>query len=206
MMLDVVAAIFTPVEADELRRSMAAWRRKGGLEKFQQKLRDGMARNGYSEKFADQIYKQICGFGEYGFPESHAASFALLAYVSSWLKHYEPAAFLAGLLNSQPMGFYSVSALVQDARRHGVEVQPADVTMSEWECTLEPSVVSRQSSALPQPAVRLGLLMVKGLSEAGARRIAVARAMAPFADVEDLVRRAELDRRDLRNLAAAGAL
>ena len=199
MQLAVVAAGFTPGEADELRRSMAAWKRKGGLEKFQQKLRDGMARNGYSEKFADRIYKQICGFGEYGFPESHAASFALLAYVSSWLKHYEPAAFLAGLLNSQPMGFYSASALVQDARRHGVEVRPADVTASEWECTLEPS-------ALMQPAVRLGLLMVKGLSETGAKRVAAVRAAGRFADVEDLARRAELDRRDLRNLATAGAL
>jgi error-prone DNA polymerase len=206
MQLAVVAAGFTPGEADELRRSMAAWKRKGGLEKFQQKLRDGMARNGYTERFADQIYKQICGFGEYGFPESHSASFALLAYVSSWLKHYEPAAFLAGLLNSQPMGFYSASALVQDARRHGVGVRPVDVTVSEWECTLEPPAVSRQPSALPQPAVRLGLLMVKGLSEAGARRIAAARAAARFADVEDLARRADLDRRDLRNLAAAGAL
>ena len=206
MQLAVVAAGFTPGEADELRRSMAAWQRKGGLEKFQQKLRDGMARNGYSEEFADRIYKQICGFGEYGFPESHSVSFALLAYVSSWLKHYEPAAFLAALLNSQPMGFYAPSALVQDARRHGVDVRPPDVTVSEWECTLEPSVVSRQSSALPQPAVRLGLLMVKGLSQAGAERIAATRATAQFADVEDLARRAELDRRDLRNLAAAGAL
>ena len=206
MQLAVVAAGFTPGEADELRRSMAAWKRKGGLEKFQQKLRDGMARNGYTEKFADQIYKQICGFGEYGFPESHAASFALLAYVSSWLKHYEPAAFLAALLNSQPMGFYSASALVQDARRHGVDVRPVDVTTSEWGCMLEPSVVSRQSSVLPQPAVRLGLLMVKGLSQAGAERLVAARTVTPFADVEDLARRADLDRRDLRNLAASGAL
>jgi error-prone DNA polymerase len=137
MQLAVVAADFTPGEADELRRSMAAWQRKGGLEKFQQKLRDGMARNGYSDEFADRIYRQICGFGEYGFPESHSVSFALLAYVSSWLKHYEPAAFLAALLNSQPMGFYAPSALVQDARRHGVDVRPPDVAVSEWECTLE---------------------------------------------------------------------
>jgi error-prone DNA polymerase len=221
MQLAVVAAGFTPGEADELRRSMAAWKRKGGLEKFQERLRDGMARNGYTEKFADQIYRQICGFGEYGFPESHSVSFALLAYVSSWLKHYEPAAFLAALLNSQPMGFYSASALVQDARRHGVDVRPVDVTASDWECTLErsndaPSLVGSprlegaigtgHSSLASQPAVRLGLLMVKGLSEAGAERIAAARAATCFADVEDLARRAELDRRDLRNLAAAGAL
>jgi error-prone DNA polymerase len=211
MQLAVVAAGFTPGEADELRRSMAAWRRKGGLEKFQQKLRDGMARNGYSEEFAGRIYRQICGFGEYGFPESHAASFALLAYVSSWLKRYEPAAFLAGLLNSQPMGFYSASALVQDARRHGVEVRPVDVTVSERECTLErsendSSPITHHPSRFPQPAVRLGLLMVKGLSLAGAARIAAARPAAQFADVEDLARRAELEPRDLRNLASAGAL
>ena len=206
MQLAVVAAGFTPGEADELRRLMAAWRRKGGLEKLQQKLRDGMARNGYTAEYSERIYRQICGFGEYGFPESHAASFALLAYVSSWLKHYHPAAFLAGLLNSQPMGFYSASALVQDARRHGVDVLPADVAVSEWECTLEPSIVSRQSSALPSPAVRLGLLMVKGLAQAAGERIVVARAVTGFADVEDLARRADLERRDLRNLAAAGAL
>jgi error-prone DNA polymerase len=207
MQLAVVAGGFTLGEADELRRSMAAWKRKGGLEKFQQKLRDGMARSGYTEKFADQIYRQICGFGEYGFPESHSVSFALLVYVSSWLKHYEPAAFLAALLNSQPMGFYSPSALVQDARRHGVDVRPVDVTASEWECTLEPSeaspsLITRHSSL----AVRLGLLMVKGLSQAGAERLVTARAATPFGDVEDLARRAGLDRRDLRNLAAAGAL
>jgi error-prone DNA polymerase len=217
MQLAVVAADFTPGEADELRRSMAAWQRKGGLEKFQQKLRDGMARNGYSDEFADRIYRQICGFGEYGFPESHSVSFALLAYVSSWLKHYEPAAFLAALLNSQPMGFYAPSALVQDARRHGVDVRPPDVAVSEWECTLEAGEAGSSPVGSPRlegaidtghssPAVRLGLLMVRGLSEAGARRIVAARAATRFADVEDLARRAELDRRDRRNLAAAGAL
>jgi error-prone DNA polymerase len=156
-----------------------------------------MRRRGYSEDFADQIYRQILGFGEYGFPESHSASFALLVYVSSWIKCHEPAAFLVALLNSQPMGFYAPSQLVQDAHRHGVEVRPVDACASDWECTLE----GRAS-----PAVRLGLLMVKGLSEAGARRIVVARAAAPFADVADLARRAQLDRRDLRCLAAAGAL
>jgi error-prone DNA polymerase len=206
MHLAMVAAGFTADDADGLRRSMAAWRRKGALEKYEGKLRLGLAARGYSVAFIKKICRQIRGFGEYGFPESHAASFALLAYVSSWLKHYEPAAFLAALLNSQPMGFYSPSALVQDARRHGVEVRPADVTRSDWECSLEPSVVSRQPSALPQPAVRLGLLMVKGLSQASAARIVAARGGAPFADVEELARCAQLDRRDLRCLAAAGAL
>ena len=207
MQLAMVAADFTPGEADALRRAMAAWRRKGGLEKFQKKLKAGMAKNGYSPEFAEQIYKQVLGFGEYGFPESHAASFALLAYVSSWLKHYEPAAFLAAMLNSQPMGFYSPSELVQDARRHGVEVRPVDVALSEWECTLESlplSPVTGESKT--QPAVRLGLLRVKGLPKAAGERIVAARAQAPFSDLEDLIRRAAPGRRDLQCLAAAGTL
>ena len=137
MQLAIVAAGFSPGEADHLRRSMAAWRRKGGLEKFEQRLIDGMGARGLSEAFARQIYQQILGFGEYGFPESHSASFALLVYVSAWLKHYEPAAFCGALLNSLPMGFYGPSQLVQDARRHGVDVRPVDVTVSEWDCTLE---------------------------------------------------------------------
>jgi error-prone DNA polymerase len=194
MSLAVVAAGFTPGEADALRRAMAAWRRKGGLEPFERRLKDGMRERGYPEAFAEQIYRQILGFGEYGFPESHAASFALLVYVSAWLKRHEPAAFLAALLNSQPMGFYAPSQLVQDARRHGVEVRPVDVCASDWECTLEDA------------AVRLGLLMVKGLARASGERIVAARARAPFAGVEDLARRARLDARDLKGLAAAGAL
>ncbi len=197
MSLAVVAAGFTPGEADRLRRAMAAWRRKGGLEPFERRLKDGMRERGYSGEFADQIFRQILGFGEYGFPESHSASFALLVYVSSWIKRHEPAAFLAALLNSQPMGFYAPSQLVQDAQRHGVEVRPVDVCTSEWECTLE---------GREPPAVRLGMLMVKGLSEAGARRVAAARAAAPFASVADLARRARLEARDLKCLAAAGAL
>jgi error-prone DNA polymerase len=205
MHLAMVAGGFTPDEADGLRRSMAAWRRKGELEKYQGKLREGMLKKGYSLEFAEKICKQIEGFGEYGFPESHSASFALLAYVSSWIKYYEPAAFLAALLNSQPMGFYSPSALVQDARRHGVEVRPVDVLSSERECTFESRVASRESRSF-QPAVRLGFLMVKGLSEAGARRVVSARAQQPYKDVADLVRRAKLNRRDLNSLAAAGAL
>ena len=129
MQLAIVAAGFSPGEADHLRRSMAAWRRRGGLEKFEQRLIDGMAARGFSEDFARQIYQQILGFGEYGFPESHSASFALLVYVSAWLKCYEPAAFCAALVNSQPMGFYAPAQLVQDARRHGVDVRPVDVTV-----------------------------------------------------------------------------
>ena len=137
MQLAIVAAGFSPGEADHLRRSMAAWRRKGGLEKFEQRLVDGMGARGLSEAFARQIYQQILGFGEYGFPESHSASFALLVYMSAWLKRYHPAAFTGALLNSLPMGFYAPSQLVQDARRHGVDVRPVDVTVSEWDCTLE---------------------------------------------------------------------
>jgi error-prone DNA polymerase len=191
MQLAVVAADFTPGDADRLRRSMAAWRRSGSLQQFEDKLKSGMTRNGYSQEFADAIYRQILGFGEYGFPESHSASFALLVYVSSWLKCHRPAAFCAALLNSQPMGFYSPSQLVQDARRHGVEVRPPDVTASDWDCTLE------------QGAVRLGLRMTSGLSEAAGRRIFSGR---PYSSVADLAHRAALNRKELRCLAAAGAL
>jgi error-prone DNA polymerase len=201
MQLAIVAAGFTPGEADRLRRSMAAWRRKGGLEKFEQRLIDGMAARGYAEEFARQIYQQILGFGEYGFPESHSASFALLVYVSAWLKRYEPAAFCGAILNSLPMGFYGPSQLVQDARRHGVEVRPVDVTVSEWDCTLE-----RSAGNPEEPALRLGLNMIAGLSEAGAKRIVAARDARPFVDAADLAHRAALDRRDLARLAGADAL
>ena len=212
MKLAVVAAGFTPGEADRLRRAMAAWRRKGGLEPFEARLVSGMRERGYPEEFARQIYRQILGFGEYGFPESHAASFALLVYVSAWLKCREPAAFTCALLNSQPMGFYAPSQLVQDARRHGVEVRPVDACASARECTLEPPGSASAGSAetgwarLPQPAVRLGLLMVRGLSRAGADRLVEVRGERPFAGVEDMAHRAGLSRRDLSALAAAGAL
>jgi error-prone DNA polymerase len=192
MELAMVAAGFTPGEADRLRRSMAAWRRSGNLDQFEEKLKAGMRGNGYSAQFADSIYRQILGFGEYGFPESHSASFALLVYVSSWLKHHHPAAFCAALLNSQPMGFYAPAQLVQDARRHGVEVRAPDVNASDWDCTLE-------AGAAAQPSLRLGLRMVSGLSEAEGRRIAAAK---PFISVSDL----RLNRKDLRCLASAGAL
>jgi error-prone DNA polymerase len=194
MQLAVVAAGFTPGEADRLRRSMAAWKRKGGLEPFEQRLVQGMLERGYKREFAEAIYRQILGFGEYGFPESHSASFALLVYVSAWLKCHHPAAFCAALLNSQPMGFYAPAQLVQDARRHGVEVRPPDVDASGWDCTLEAG------------ALRLGLRMVGGLAQAAGARIVAARASGAFASVEDLARRAALPRRDLKCLAAGGAL
>ncbi|HEX5865690.1 MAG TPA: error-prone DNA polymerase, partial [Casimicrobiaceae bacterium] len=230
MQLAVVAAGFTPGESDRLRRSMAAWKRKGGLEHFEQRLVDGMRERGYDEQFARQIYKQILGFGEYGFPESHAASFALLVYVSSWLKCYEPAAFSCALLNSQPMGFYSPSQLTQDLRRHDGTILPAEVCVSQWECTLEDAVpaqagtqfvvpaqadtqfvVSAQAGTqcrprAPQPALRLGLCMVKGLSEAAGKKVVIARASGAFADVNDLARRTDLNRHNMEALAAAGAL
>ena len=216
MQLAVVAAGFTPGESDQLRRSMAAWKRKGGLEHLEKRLLDGMRANGYDDQFAKQIYQQILGFGEYGFPESHAASFALLVYVSSWLKCYEPAAFTCALLNSQPMGFYSPSQLTQDLRRHGGTILPADACRSDWECTLEAIGEAqtppddRKATVMPlrspQPALRLGLCLVKGLSETGGKRVAAARGSRPFDDVADLVRRAELNRHDIEALAAAGAL
>jgi error-prone DNA polymerase len=202
MQVAILAAGFTPGEADQLRRAMAAWKRKGGLEKYYQRIVGGMLERGYELSFAEQIFSQIQGFGEYGFPESHAASFALLAYASSWLKCHEPAVFLCALLNSQPMGFYSPSQLVQDARRHGIEVRPADVTVSGWESTLE----ELEDPARAEPAVRLGLHMLRGMNRDAAERIEAARAIRPFASVADLARRAHLERADLQVLAGANAL
>ena len=187
MQLAIVAAGFSPGEADRLRRAMAAWKRKGGLEPFQRQLIDGMRERGYPESFAQQIFKQILGFGEYGFPESHAASFALLVYTSAWLKHYEPAAFCAALINSQPMGFYAPAQLVRDARVHGVEVRAVDVTASDWDCTLERRADGR-------PALRLGLRLVKHLSSRGRGAAAGgARRARAFDTIADLAERAELD-------------
>jgi error-prone DNA polymerase len=207
MQIAMIAADFSAGEADQLRRAMAAWKRKGGLDPFRQRLIGRMVDKGYAPDFAQRIFSQIEGFGEYGFPESHAASFAKLVYVSCWLKRHEPACFLAALLNSQPLGFYSPSQLVQDARRHQVQVRPVDVTLSRWDCTLESAVPGlAAASGLEQPAVRLGLRLVAQLSEAAAQRIEQARRLAPFASVEDLARRAELGRRDLDALAAADAL
>lgn len=201
MQLAVVAAGFTPGEADKLRRAMAAWKRKGGIGPFRDKLINGMLARGYTSEFAEQIYRQIQGFGEYGFPESHAASFALLVYVSSWLKCHQPAAFCAALLDSQPLGFYAPAQIVRDAMSHGVEVRPIDVTTSDWTCTLQPST---HDSA--QPAVRLGLSLVAGFNEDAGLRIEAARRDRPFADVADLARRARLNRQETHALAAADAL
>ncbi|WP_062482425.1 error-prone DNA polymerase [Variovorax boronicumulans] len=219
MQIAMIAAGFSADEADQLRRAMAAWKRKGGLGKFHDKLVKGMTANDYKETFAEAIFKQILGFGDYGFPESHAASFALLVTISSWLKNYEPACFLAALLDSQPMGFYSPSQLVQDARRHGVEVRAVDVTCSEIDTTLEARAPdaprmpagtdTRYADRLGndnQPAVRLGLNRVLGLSDAGAERLLKARAQAPFISTEDLALRAELEGKDMAALAAADAL
>ena len=198
MQLAVVAAGFTPGEADRLRRAMAAWKRRGGLGPFEEKLIRGMQERGYEEGFARQIFQQILGFGEYGFPESHSASFALLVYVSCWLKCHEPAAFTCALLNSQPMGFYSASQLTQDARRHGVEVRPVDVNESDWDSSLE-------RTASGKPALRLGLRQVKGLSEV-AGQVIVARRETPYQSIQELLERTGLNRRELSALAAAGAL
>jgi error-prone DNA polymerase len=270
MQIAMIAADFSADEADDLRRSMAAWKRKGGVHRFYHRLVDHMVRKGYPCEFSESIFKQIEGFGEYGFPESHAASFAKLVYVSCWLKCHEPACFLAAMINSQPMGFYSPSQLVQDARKHGVEVRPLDVTASGWDCTLEqsggqfridcrsevraafagsksvraespsvrtepPSVrddvltrpaqdaarrtnmpqpgVTNPGTANPypgirpnQPAVRLGLRLVSGFSEAAALRIEKARKESAFKSAEDLALRAELGTLEMNALAAADAL
>ncbi|OMG55034.1 error-prone DNA polymerase [Azonexus hydrophilus] len=199
MQLAIVAAGFTPGEADELRRAMAAWRRKGNLARYQDKLRAGMAGNGVPAAFVERIVAQIQGFGEYGFPESHAASFALLVYASAWVKCHYPAAFLCGLLNSQPMGFYSPSMLIQDARRHAVTVLPADVTSSDWDSRIEERGDKRG-------AVRLGLREIKGLRREIALNIAVDRKKRPFSDIADLAARCALGKRELDLLAAADAL
>ncbi|MFK8083512.1 MAG: error-prone DNA polymerase [Granulosicoccus sp.] len=228
MEIAMVAAGFSAGQADELRRSMAAWRRSGQITKFHDRVVGGMLNKGYEEDFAESIFKQIEGFGEYGFPESHAASFALLVYVSCWLKCHEPAAFLCAMLNSQPLGFYDPSDLTQDARRHGVKVLAVDVNASEWdhslvdpaqcsanehsmpEClpdTIEATPVIRNTdNALPQGAVRLGLRLVSRLSVSGANRLLKARSNGPFISAADLVRRSGINQTDQQALAIAGAL
>ncbi|MAG92889.1 MAG: error-prone DNA polymerase, partial [Planctomycetaceae bacterium] len=195
MRLAVVAAGFTPGEADQLRRAMGAWRKRGIIDRFQNKLTDGMLANGYTLDFAERLFQQIRGFGEYGFPESHAASFALLVYVSSWLKRYHPAAFAAALLNSQPMGFYAPAQLVADARKHDVEVLPIDVNASDWDYTLEP-----RGDRL---ALRLGMRQVKGLSHAHVARILAARGEGSFTSLDDLAARTQLGNSVLTRLARA---
>ena len=219
MQLAILAAGFSAGEADQLRRGMAAWKRKGGLGPFREKLVGQMVARGYELAYAEAIFKQIEGFGEYGFPESHAASFALLVYVSAWLKRHHPDAFLASLLNSQPMGFYMPAQLVRDARAHGVAVLPVCVQASEVETVLVMVAGARagagcaagQGGAHSPPAaslrpVRLGLNRLIGLGDDAARRIVAARAQSPFSSVEDLTRRAALDAHALQCLADGNAL
>jgi error-prone DNA polymerase len=199
MQLAIVAAGFSPGEADRLRRAMAAWRRRGDVDSLRQRLIGGMLAHGYSSRFAEQIFNQIRGFGEYGFPESHAASFALLVYASAWLKCHEPAAFVCALLNSQPMGFYAPAQLIRSAREHGVAVEPVDVNRSEWDSSLE-------ADANGKPAIRLGMRIVKGLSSRCGERILRARADGGFSAVDDLAQRGRCSAKDIGALAAAGAL
>jgi error-prone DNA polymerase len=166
---------------------------------------EGFRRRGVPEEFSEQLYKQIQGFGEYGFPESHAVSFAHLVYSSAWLKVHHPAAFVCAILNSQPMGFYSASSLVKDAQRHGIEARPVCVMRSDWDCTLEP-LPREPGDDGDLHALRLGLRQIRGVGEAMARRVMRARAEAPFASLDDLIRRAELKKNEIEALAEAGAL
>ncbi|WP_369407878.1 error-prone DNA polymerase [Roseomonas rosulenta] len=200
MRIAIVAAKFTPTEADALRRAMATFRFEGKVMQFREKFVSGMTRRGYTQDFAERCFHQIEGFGTYGFPESHAMSFALLVYASAWVKCHHPAVFAAALLNSQPMGFYAPAQIVRDAKEHRVAVRAVDVTASDWDCTLEPDARSAEGLAL-----RLGLRLVSGFGEDAAQRIAAARAAAPFASIADLARRARLDRGDLEALAQADA-
>jgi error-prone DNA polymerase len=219
MRLAVVAAGFTPGEADQLRRAMGAWRRPGVIDQFEKKLIAGMLARGLSRQFAEQVFQQIRGFGEYGFPESHAASFARLVYVSAWLKHYYPAEFCAAILNSQPMGFYAPAQLVRDARDHGVEVLPADVNQSNWDCTLEirnsefgiRNCQDSELSSIPHSEfriphfLRLGLRLISGLSRRDADVIEGERAAGPFASLDDFAARTKLSRAVISRLAEADA-
>lgn len=200
MQLAIQAAKYTPGEADQLRRSMAAWKRHGGLEGHRETLIGRMTGNGYTLEFAERIFEQIKGFGSYGFPESHAASFALITYVTCWLKCHEPAAFACSLINSWPMGFYTPDQILQDVRRHGVRVLPVDVRYSDWDCTLE------SLTGQADPAIRLGLRMIQGFDAQSAERIGIARQRQDFTDVADLCERAGLDRRQQGLLADAAAL
>jgi error-prone DNA polymerase len=182
MQLAIVGADFTPGEADQLRRSMAAWKRRGGMDHFQKRILDGMQKKGYPLEFAEQAFEMIRGFGSYGFPESHAASFALLVYASSWLKCHYPAAFACALLNAQPLGFYSQGQIVQDARRHGVVVRPVDVLASDWDSTLEAGDGEAYDEARHRdraPAIRLGFREIRGMREEAAKRIVAARNSLP---------------------------
>jgi error-prone DNA polymerase len=183
MQIAIVAAGFTPSEADQLRRAMGTFKFTDGVKHFHDKLVHGMIANGCPSEFAERTFKQLEGFGSYGFPESHAASFALIAYASSWMKCHHPDVFLAAILNAQPMGFYAPAQLVRDAEQHGVEVRPPDINHSRWDCTLEPTEGAHR-------AVRLGLRMVRGLANRDGALIVAARGRLPFVSVQDLWRRA----------------
>ena len=202
MKLVMTAAGFTPGEADQLRRAMAAWRRRGEIDRFQKKLIDGMTANGYSADFAARVFRQLQGFGQYGFPESHAASFALLVWVSAWLKYHYPAAFTASLLNSQPMGFYAPAQLVADARKHGVAVLPVDVNFSEWDCTLESATQKRTKN---DPVLRLGFRMLNGFTAEHAEQIVEQRGPHPFVSLDEFAERTGLSNAVLARLSRADA-
>ncbi|TVR57648.1 MAG: DNA polymerase III subunit alpha [Spirochaetaceae bacterium] len=195
MRIAVVAADYTPGEADQLRRDMAAWRRSGRIEGHREKIIARMINKGIEREFAERVFEQIRGFGEYGFPESHAASFALIAYATAWMRTHHPEVFVCGLLNAWPMGFYSPATIVDDARRHGLTVLPIDINASDWDCTLEP--LSR--------AVRMGLRYVAGLGERERKKILDARATGPFRSIDEIPSRTRLDERSLHALARAGA-
>ena len=215
MKVAMVAASFTADEADQLRRAMAAWRRSGAIMGFHKKIIDGMIRNGYERDFAERTFEQIQGFGEYGFPESHSASFALLVYVSSWLKRHHPAIFCCALLNSQPMGFYAPAQIVRDAKEHGVTVLPVDVNHSEWDCTLERRRVGeterrsdrlRKDWGIDGPVVRLGFRQIKGFREEHAKRVVESREQArAFASVDQFHRGTNLPVKAIKLLAEADA-
>jgi error-prone DNA polymerase len=219
MRLAVVAAGFTPGEADQLRRAMGAWRKTGVIDQFRKRLIEGMLSRGLSQQFAEQVFNQIRGFGEYGFPESHAASFALLVYVSAWLKCYYPAAFAAALINSQPMGFYAPAQLIRDAREHGVRVLPIDINASNWDCTLESSKFKVQGSKLDRCdagltlnfeletlnsiSLRLGFRLLNGIPKTAIEKITAARQTGPFTSQNDFTRRTQLSQAILTRLAEA---
>jgi error-prone DNA polymerase len=200
MRLAMVAGDYTPGESDQLRRDMAAWRRSGRLLRHRDRLISRMTAKGISRAFAEQVFKQIQGFGEYGFPESHAASFALITYVTAYLKRHHPAAFTCALLNAQPMGFYSPSTIIDDAKRHGIHVRPVHVQKSRWECTLEPRRESGEGFA-----VRVGLGYVRGFRESAWERIDTTRRLGEFKSLEDFAERTSLEDAILRRLSEAGA-
>ncbi len=203
--LAMVAAGFSGGDADCLRRAMTSWKRAGELEQLGEKLIQGMLERGHDIDFAQRVFHQIKGFGEYGFPESHAASFALLVYVSAWIKCHYPAAFYCAILNSQPMGFYSPSQLAQDARRHDVTVLPIDINYSQWDHTLEYNKTNSPYHET-RPHLRLGLRLVKGFNQLAASRIVNVRNQQPFRNLQDITRRARLNRGEIQNLVSANAL